>query len=133
MLHGANNPTLARDTLFAVVMIVLNLMVGLSLLLGSWRHREQHYNLQGANSYLGVIIPLVVLSLVLPNFTQTTPGPTLAIGQENFLVVSALGLYAIFLVMQVSRHRGFFALQDETSEHDGRQSRRCRFSGTRCC
>jgi Ca2+:H+ antiporter len=100
-------------------MIVLNLMVGLSLLLGSWRHREQHYNLQGANSYLGVIIPLVVLSLVLPNFTQTTPGPTLAIGQENFLVVSALGLYAIFLVMQVSRHRGFFALQDETSEHDG--------------
>ena len=52
MLHGANNPTLARDTLFAVVMIILNGMVGLSLLLGAWRHREQQYNLQGANAYL---------------------------------------------------------------------------------
>src|ERR1700722_5044493 len=51
MLHGSNNSTLARDTLFAVVMIVLNGMVGLSLLVGSWRHREQHYNLHGANTY----------------------------------------------------------------------------------
>ena len=122
MLHGANNPTLARDTLFAVVMIVLNLMVGLSLLLGSWRHREQHYNLQGANSYLGVIIPLVVLSLILPDFTKTTPGPTLAIGQEDFLIIASLGLYTIFLAMQVGRHRGFFALQDEPMEHEAEPS-----------
>jgi len=45
MMHSGNNPTLTRDTLFAVVMIILNGMVGLSLLLGGWRHREQHYNL----------------------------------------------------------------------------------------
>ena len=77
MVHGDNNPTLARDTLFAVVMIILNGMVGLSLLFGGLRHREQHYNLQGANAYLGVIIPLVVLSLILPNYTLTTPGPVL--------------------------------------------------------
>src|ERR1700744_1652350 len=51
MLHGANNPTLARDTIFGVVMIVLNGMVGLSLLIGGWRHREQHYNFQSANTY----------------------------------------------------------------------------------
>src|SRR6202021_4088745 len=82
MLHGANNPTLARDTLFAVVMIVLNGMVGLSLLMGGWRHREQHYNLQGANAYLGVIIPLGILALVLPNFTVSTPGPILSFSQE---------------------------------------------------
>jgi Ca2+:H+ antiporter len=69
MLHGANNPSLARDTLFAVVMIILNGMVGLSLLLGGWRHREQQYNLQGANAYLAVIITLVVLTLILPDFT----------------------------------------------------------------
>jgi Ca2+:H+ antiporter len=69
MLHGANNPTLVRDTLFSVIMIVLNGMVGLSLLVGAWRHREQFYNLQGANTYLGVIIPLAVLGLILPNAT----------------------------------------------------------------
>ena len=62
MLHGANNPTLVRDTLFAIVMIILGGMVGGSLLMGGWRHREQHYNLQGANAYLGVIIPLAVLT-----------------------------------------------------------------------
>src|SRR3954451_1955412 len=69
MLHGENNPTLARDTLFAVVMIIMNGMVGLSLLLGGWRHREQHYNLHGANFYIGLILPLVTLSLILPDFT----------------------------------------------------------------
>src|SRR5881227_638324 len=82
MLHGANNPTLARDTMFAVAMIILNGMVGLSLLVGGWRHREQQYNLQGANAYLGVIIPLAVLSLVMPDFTQTTPGPILSHEQD---------------------------------------------------
>jgi Ca2+:H+ antiporter len=113
MMHGANNPTLARDTLFAVVMIVLNGMVGLSLLLGAWRHSEQHYNLQGANAYLGVIIPLVTLSLLLPDFTQTTPGPTLSAGQQVFLVLVAVGLYATFLGMQTGRHRNYFTLGDE--------------------
>jgi len=77
MLHGDNNPTMPRDTLLAVVMIILNGMVGMSLLIGGWRYREQQHNLQGANIYLGAVIPLVVPSLVLPNFTQTTKGPTL--------------------------------------------------------
>ncbi|MGZ8994874.1 MAG: hypothetical protein ACXW16_12745, partial [Burkholderiaceae bacterium] len=54
LLHGENNPTLVRDTLFAIVMIILGGMIGGSLLLGGWRHREMHYNLQGANAYLGV-------------------------------------------------------------------------------
>jgi len=113
MLHGENNPTLARDTMFAVVMIVLNGMVGLSLLMGGWRHREQVYNLQGANSYLGAIIPLVVLGLVLPSFTQTTPGPTLSGAQQVFLVVVSVGLYAAFLAVQTGRHHGFFSLGGE--------------------
>src|SRR4051794_220706 len=112
MLHGENNPTLTRDTVFAVVMILLNGMVGLSLLLGGWRHREQSYNLQGANAYLGVIIPLVGLSLILPNFTQTTPGPTLSSLQDIMLVLVGVGLYATFLAMQVGRHRGYFSLAD---------------------
>jgi Ca2+:H+ antiporter len=114
MVHGDNNPTLARDTLFAVVMIILNGMVGLSLLFGGFRHREQHYNLQGANAYLGVIIPLVVLSLILPNYTQTTVGPTLSFPQQMFLVLCASGLYAAFLTMQTGRHRDYFTMIEET-------------------
>ena len=108
MLHGANNPTLARDTLFAVAMIILNGMVGLSLLVGGWRHHEQQYNLQGANAYLGVIIPLAVLSLIMPDFTVTTPGPLLSHEQDIFLVLVGLGLYSTFLVVQTRRHRGYF-------------------------
>lgn len=117
MLHGANNPTLTRDTLFSVVMIILNGMVGLSLLLGGLRHREQHYNLQGANSYLSVIIPLVVLTLILPDFTQTTTGPTLSVVQSAFVAIVAVGLYMTFLAMQSGRHRGYFTLGDEVASH----------------
>lgn len=117
MLHGANNPTLVRDTLFAVVMIILNGMVGLSLLIGGLRHREQHYNLQGANAFLGVIIPLAIFSLIMPDFTQTTPGPTLSRHQEIFLMLMSAGLYGAFLTIQTGRHRGFFTLADEPAEH----------------
>ncbi|MEO8809675.1 MAG: calcium:proton antiporter [Rhodanobacter sp.] len=115
MLHGADNPTLARDTLFAVTMIILNGMIGLSLLLGGWRRLEQHCNLQGANAYLGVIIPLGVLALVLPNFTVTTSGPTLSGAQELFLGISSVGLYVAFLGLQTSRHRSYFAFTDEVT------------------
>ena len=121
-LHGAEeaaaaggNP-LVRDTIFAVVMIILNGMVGVSLLLGGWRHLEQTYNLQGANTYLGVIIPVTVLSLILPNFTQTTPGPTLSAQQEIFLALTSVGLYVAFLAVQTSRHRSYFTLGDPDHE-----------------
>ena len=120
-LHGAEdaasagNP-LVRDTIFAVVMIILNGMVGVSLLLGGWRHLEQTYNLQGANTYLGVIIPLTVLSLILPNYTETTPGPTLSAPQEVFLALMSVGLYAAFLAVQTSRHRSYFTLGDPDDE-----------------
>src|SRR5256714_385227 len=108
MLHGANNPTLARDAMFAVIMIALNGLIGLSLLLGGLRHREQHYNLQGTNSYLNVIMALAVLGLVLPNFTTSTSGPTFSTHQEIFLMVTSLGLYAIFLLIQTIRHSQYF-------------------------
>ncbi len=115
MLHGTSHTTLVRDTLFAVVMIILNGMVGLSLLVGGWRHREQQYNLQGANAYLGVIIPLAVVSLLLPNYTVTTPGPMLSSVQEAFVALMALGLYGTFLAIQTNRHRHYFTL-DEAAE-----------------
>ncbi|TCL69842.1 calcium:proton antiporter [Rhizobium sp. BK251] len=116
MMHGENNPTLARDTLFSVIMIIFNGMVGLSILMGSWRHREQHHNLQGANAYLGVIIPLAVLSLVLPSYTRTTPDPTLSVLQEIFVVLTTIGLYAAFLGTQAGRHRSYFTLDSEPEE-----------------
>jgi Ca2+:H+ antiporter len=108
MLHGANNPTLARDAMFAVVMIALGGLVGLSLLLGGLRYREQYYNLEGVNSYLNVIMALAVLGLVLPNFTTSTSGPTFSTEQAIFLAVMSLSLYAIFLLIQTVRHRQYF-------------------------
>jgi Ca2+:H+ antiporter len=108
MLHGANNPTLGRDAIFSVVMIALNGFVGLCLLMGGLRYREQHYNLQGVNSYLNVIMTLAVLGLVLPNFTITTSGPTFSTEQAIFLIAMSLLLYAIFLLIQTMRHRGYF-------------------------
>ena len=115
MLHGENNPTLGRDAIFSVMMIALNGFVGLSLLIGGLRHREQYYNLQGVNSYLNVIMTLAVLGLVLPNFTTTTAGPTFSIEQQIFLILVTVFLYAIFLVIQTMRHRGYFM----ESEHAG--------------
>ena len=108
MLHGDNNPTLGRDAIFAVVMIALGGLVGLCLLLGGLRHREQHYNLQGVNSYLNVIMALAVLGLVLPNFTTSTNGPTLSGLQGAFLAVMSVALYGIFLLIQTLRHSQYF-------------------------
>jgi Ca2+:H+ antiporter len=108
MYAGSGGSELARDAMFAVVMIVMNGMVGLSLVLGGLRHREQSYNLQGASAFLAVIIPLAVLGLVLPDFTMTTPGPMLSSKQSIFLIVMALALYAVFLVIQNLRHKDYF-------------------------
>jgi Ca2+:H+ antiporter len=108
MLHGDNNPTLGRDAVFAVIMIALNGLVGLSLLLGGLRYREQHYNIQGVNAYLNVIMALAVLGLVLPNFTTSTTGPTFSTEQEIFLATVSLLLYGIFLLIQTIRYRGYF-------------------------
>ncbi|MEO6871508.1 MAG: calcium:proton antiporter [Chthoniobacterales bacterium] len=108
MLHQANNPTLARDTMFAVIMIALNGLVGLSLLLGGLRHKEQQYNLQGTNSYLNAILCLAVLGLILPDFTTSAQGPNFSRAQEMFLIIVSLVLYAIFLAMQTARYRKHF-------------------------
>ena len=108
MLHGANNPTLARDMMFSVIVITLNGLVGLALLLGGLRHHEQHYNLQGTSAYLNTIMALAVLGLVLPNFTTSMSGPRFSFVQELFLVVTSLSLYGIFLITQTRRHRQYF-------------------------
>ena len=108
MYSGPSESALARDTMLAILMIVLNGLAGISLLLGGLRYHEQTYNLYGANAFLAVLLPLAVLGLVLPSFTVSSPGPTLAPLQSAFLTVMSVGLYAVFLAIQTVRHRDYF-------------------------
>ncbi|MGA7972872.1 MAG: calcium:proton antiporter [Pseudolabrys sp.] len=116
MLHGGPNPTLPRDTVFAVLMIVLNGMVGVSVMLGAWRHRQQQYSLQGAVAFLAVISCLAIIALVLPSFTTSTQGPTLSRLQETVFGVLTTALYAGFLLIQTMRHRTFFMETEAVTE-----------------
>jgi Ca2+:H+ antiporter len=109
MLGGGASPTVGRDTMFAVMMIVLNGMVGLCLLIGGLRHHEQTYSLPGATAYLGVIIPLTTVALVLPSVTTSSSEGTLTTGQAIAFSVFTLALYGVFLLVQTGRHREFFA------------------------
>lgn len=117
MLTGPPVSTVARDTMFAVVMIVFNGMAGLALLVGGLRYHEQTYNLQGASSFLAVIVPLAVLGLVLPNFTSA-PGPTLSALHGGFLMLVSVALYGVFLAIQTLRHRHFFVTEEIVETRD---------------
>jgi Ca2+:H+ antiporter len=108
MLHGGPNPTLPRDTVFAVLMIVLNGMVGASVVVGALRHRQQQYNLQGAVAFLAVITCLSVISLVLPTYTISTPDHSMTVLQSAVFGALTALLYGGFLVIQTMRHSAFF-------------------------
>lgn len=105
---GTETASLARDTLFATVMIVCNGIIGLCLLAGGLRHREQGFQMLGANATLTVLIALTTLTLVLPNVTITTPGPTFSRSQLAFAAVVSLVLYGAFVFVQTVRHRDYF-------------------------
>jgi len=112
MMTGEENPTLARDTMFSVVMIVLNGMLGITLLIGGLRHHEQVYNLRGGRSYLGVIVTLGCLCLILPKFTTSAPGGAPSHMMAIYLIIVSIALYGIFLFLQSTRHRTFFKPPD---------------------
>jgi Ca2+:H+ antiporter len=116
MLQGAADPTLARDTMFAVIMLMMNGMVGLGLLAGGIRHVQQEYNLEGARAYLAVLIPLAAVALVLPNRTVSTDAGTMNFWQAIIFSIATILLYAIFLGLQTMRHRGFFMAPGEEEE-----------------
>jgi Ca2+:H+ antiporter len=116
MLLGENEPTLARDTMFAVLMIILNAMVGLALLVGGLRYREQHYNLQGAKAFLAVLVPLAILILVLPDFTTSARPAEFTPVQALFFAAMTVVLYGVFLVIQTIRHRSQFIQPDSPVE-----------------
>lgn len=109
---------IARDTVFSVVIIVLNGIVGVCLVAGAARHYEQQFHLQGAVGILSVIATLAVISFVLPNYTLTTPGPTYTPGQLLFVGADSLILYLLFIFVQTVRHRSDFVI-DDGSDHVG--------------
>ncbi len=108
MLSGDPNPTLPRDTVFAVLMIVLNGMIGLSVIVGAMHHNQQQYNLQGAVAFLAVISCLAVISLVLPTFTTSTADHSMTTLQAIVFGLLTALLYGGFLAIQTMRHRAFF-------------------------
>ena len=106
--HGADDPTEASETVFSAVMIVCNGLVGLCLLLGGFQHGEQQLQPMGASAYLAVLIALSTLTLVVPNYTVSSYGPTLAPTQLAFVSVLSILLYGSFLFIQTVRHRSYF-------------------------
>jgi Ca2+:H+ antiporter len=108
MLHGENNPTLARESVFATVMIVSTGVVGTCLTLGGWRHRKQAIVRQGTSAYLAVLIALTVMTLILPTYTRTTGPGTFSAAQLGFVSVVSVLLYAGFVFAQTVRHRSDF-------------------------
>jgi Ca2+:H+ antiporter len=103
-----NTASLARDTVFAAVMITCNGIVGLSLLLGALRYQLTHFNAEGTGAALSTVATLATLSLVLPKFTTSQPGPEFTPSQLAFAAVASLVLYVVFVITQTVRHRDFF-------------------------
>src|ERR1700722_13879561 len=108
MLGEKPVPTLARDTVFAVVMIVCNGLVGVCILAGGLRYREQDVQVTGSSLYLSVLIVLATMTLIMPNYTLTTPGPVYSAVQLGFVSVVTLILYGLFVYTQTIRHRNYF-------------------------
>jgi Ca2+:H+ antiporter len=106
--HPAEKVGLARDTVFSAVMLVCNGIVGLCLLVGGARYYEQGFQAQGANAALAVLAALTTLTLIVPNYTTTTPGPEFSTSQLIFAGTASLVLYGCFIFIQTIRHRDYF-------------------------
>ncbi|WP_020576333.1 calcium:proton antiporter [Actinopolymorpha alba] len=105
---GPETATLARDTVFAAVMITTNGIAGLSLLVASIRYGTTRFNAEGSGAALATVATLAALSLALPTFTMAAPGPVYSRGQLIFAAIASLALYGMFVFTQTVRHRDFF-------------------------
>lgn len=108
VMIGTEAAALARDTVFAAIMLACNGVVGLCLLAGGMRHHEQGFQVQGASAALAVLAALTTLSLILPNVTTSVPGPLFSNSQLAFAGTVSLVLYGSFVFVQTVRHRGDF-------------------------
>ncbi|WP_374424832.1 calcium:proton antiporter [Chromobacterium sp.] len=115
---GESKLALARDTIFSAIMITCNGILGICLLLGGLRHREQNFQLSGAKAALTVLAAISVLALVLPNYGTSEPGPLLSSSQLAFTGVVSLVLYGAFVFVQTIRHRDYFLVEGSHSEDE---------------
>src|SRR5277367_3638929 len=117
---GEEAAGLARDTVFAAVMIILNGIIGLCLLVGGLKHREQTFSLDGVSAALVALGAIVILTLVFPNYTVSTPGPYYSPGQLGLIGVVTLVIYGTFIFTQTIGHRQYF-LQDDDTDKSARE------------
>ena len=120
MMLAAGNEiaVLPRDTIYAAVMIICNGVVGACILMGSLAHREQAFRVEGSGAGLAALITLATISLVLPDFTTTTPSGTYSSSQLAFTAVSSGALWAVFVFIQTVRHRDYFLPIADASNAD---------------
>ena len=116
MFIGKGDPTLARDTMFAVIMIAINGFAGLSLLTGGLKHKQQLFNIEGASAYLAVLIPLITICLILPNYTKSTSEGTFSSAQSFLVIGVSIVLYVTFLIKQTITHQDYFKFSIEIEE-----------------
>lgn len=109
---------LARDTVFAAIMIITNGMVALCLILGGLKYKEQEFQVQGSKSLLVVLVTLSALVFVFPNFTLTTEGPTYSSTQSVFVAVMCLLIYLSFIFFQTKSHKTYFEVVGESDSHE---------------
>lgn len=114
---GEKEAYLARDTVYAAIMLILNGLLGGCLFIGGLRHKEQFFGQKSSNTALVVLAAILTLSLVLPNFVTSTPGATLSTSQLIFVAVASLVLYGSFIFIQTIRHRDYFLTPDEPTQH----------------
>ncbi len=115
---GPDKNTLPRDTIFSTIMIICNGVLGLCLLIGGLRHREQTFHVVGANAALATLVALTTLSLVLPAFTTSSSGPTYTTPQLLFSAVASLVLWGVFVFVQTVRHRDYFLPVSNAADED---------------
>ncbi len=115
---SAGGETLARDTVFAAIMLILTGIIGLALLIGGMKHKEQAYIKQGVSAALVTLTAISVLTLVLPNYTTTQPGPVYSNSQLIFVALISLVLYGGFVAVQTGLHRDYFLPQETHGDHE---------------
>jgi Ca2+:H+ antiporter len=116
---GAKGAGLARDTVFAAVMITCNGIAGLCLLLGALKRGLAMFNADGASTVFGAIITLAGLTLVLPTFTTSQPGPEFNDTQLTFAALASIAVYGLFISALTVRHRPDYLPVDAGAENGG--------------
>jgi Ca2+:H+ antiporter len=133
MMTGKAAPTLVRDTVFSVVMIITTGLVGACLLVGGIRYREQKFDVMSVKIYLAMLLVLTTLSIILPNYTSSAPGRLYSTSQLAFMSVAITALYAVFVFTQTVRHRDYFSGDYEPPDADASTGRKLIISTLLLC